>query len=167
MSKYPCSINQKEIYMKEVEIPNSFIAKQNEVKKIFYGCITPEQKYEKIIELGRQLAPYPFEFKTPDRLVKGCQSAMYLHTQLINGKIHFHAYSEALISAGLAALLLAVYNGEPLETILSCPPCFLEELGLHNSLSPGRANGLASLFQRMKKEALNFLINNTSFKNAP
>lgn len=149
--------------MDKVEISISCLAKQQEVKKKFHDCITPEQKYEKIIELGRQLAPYPLEFKTPDRLVKGCQSAMYLYAQLVNGKVHFNAFSEALISSGLVALLLIVYNEESPETILSCPPRFLEELGIHDSLSPGRANGLASLFQRMKKEALNFLINNASF----
>ncbi len=151
--------------MQEVEIPSSYLAKQLNAIKFFHGCATSGQRYEKIIELGRQLAPYPIEFKTPDCLVKGCQSAMYLHAQLVNGKIHFRAFSEALISAGLAALLLAVYHDEPPEVVLFCPPRFLEELGIHNSLSPGRANGLASLFQRMKKEALDFLINNTSFKN--
>ena len=118
----------------------------------------PRKKYEKIIELGRQLPAYPFEYKTPDRLVKGCQSAMYLHTQLVDGRIQFLAFSEALISSGLAALLLTVYNDESPEAILTCPPDFLEELGIHGSLSPGRSNGLASLFQRMKQEALNFLM---------
>jgi len=140
-------------------------AKQQQVKLLFEGCSTPEKKYEKIIELGRQLDPYPIEFKTSDHIVKGCQSMMYLRAQLINGKIHFQAYSEALISAGLVALLLLVYSEEPPETILACPPRFLEELGIYSSLSPGRSNGLASLFQRMKKEALDFLINSTHFKN--
>jgi cysteine desulfuration protein SufE len=152
--------------MQDIVISDSFLAKQQRIKEIFNPCFTPEQKYEKIIELGRRLAPYPTEFKTSDYLVKGCQSAMYLYAQqLANGKIHFHAYSEALISAGLVALLFAVYNDESPEIILACPPRFLEDLGIHSSLSPGRSNGLASLFQRMKKEALDFLIKNASFKN--
>jgi cysteine desulfuration protein SufE len=133
-------------------------AKQELVKLLFAGCSTAAQHYEKIIELGRQLPPYPPELKTPERLVKGCQSAMYLHCEMIDGKIFFQTYSEALISAGLAALLLRVYHGEPPEAILGCPPQFLEELGIYGALSPGRANGLASLFQRMKLEALNFLM---------
>ncbi len=133
-------------------------AKQHQAKLLFEGCATPQHKYEKIIELGRKLSPFPPELKTPERLVKGCQSAMYLSTQIVNGKIQFLAHSEALISAGLAALLLFVYNDESPETILACPPRFLDELGIHDSLSPGRSNGLASLFQRMKKEALDFLL---------
>ncbi len=142
--------------MQDAIIFDTCLVKQRKVIQCFDGYATPEKKYEKIIELGRQLAPYPLEYRTPDYLVKGCQSAMYLHSQLVNGKIHFHAFSEALISAGLVALLLAVYHDEPPEAILSCPPRFLEELGISNILSPGRANGLASLFQRMKKEALVF-----------
>ncbi|MBI2811491.1 MAG: SufE family protein, partial [Candidatus Melainabacteria bacterium] len=131
--------------------------KQDLIIQAFAACTSAEQRYEKIIALGRQLPSYPSECKTPDRLVKGCQSEMYLHAALVDGKVYFSAYSEALISAGLAALLLAVYNEEPPEAVLSCPPRFLDELAIHNSLSPGRSNGLASLFQKMKQEALKFL----------
>jgi cysteine desulfuration protein SufE len=148
----------EKIYMQDPAQFNSCLAKQHKVQLLFDTSVTPIQKYEKIIELGRELTPYPALFKTPDRLVKGCQSTMYLYAELTQGKIHFHAFSEALISAGLAALLLAVYNGETPDVILTCPPRFLEELGVHDSLSPSRSNGLASLFQRMKKEALDFLI---------
>lgn len=149
--------------MQDPAIFNSCQTKQQQIKFLFRDRVTSEQKYEKIIELGRQLATYPAEFKTPDCLVKGCQSTMYIRVQLINGKMHFQAYSEALISAGLIALLLSVYNEEPPEVILTYPPHFLEELGIYSILSPGRSNGLASLLQRMKKEALDFLI--TSLKN--
>ena len=140
---------------------DSCLAKQRQVKQLFDGCSTPQQKYEKIIELGRALPPYPPEFKTPERLVKGCQSEMYLHTEHVSGKVRFQAHSEALISAGLAALLLAVYSDEPPHAILTCPPRFLDELGITGSLSPGRANGLASLFQRMKQDALKLLVNSS------
>lgn len=139
----------------------SCFAKQRQVKQLFDGLTSPQQKYEKIIELGRALPSYPTEFKTPERLVKGCQSEMYLHTTILNGKVQFQAHSEALISAGLAALLLAVYSDESPETILTSPPKFLEELGILGSLSPGRANGLASLYQRMKQDALKLLVNPT------
>jgi cysteine desulfuration protein SufE len=136
----------------------SCVAKQQKVKEIFVNCSTPQMKYEKIIQLGRSLPPFPLELMTPDRLVKGCQSQMYLHAWILEGKVHFQSHSEALISAGLAALLLAAYHDEPPEAILSCPPHYLEELGIHGSLSPGRSNGLSNLFLRMKQEALNFLI---------
>lgn len=138
------------------------LQKQDQVIALFSACSTPQMKYEKIIELGRTLASYPVEFQTPAHLVKGCQSQMYLCATLSDGKMFFQAHSEALISAGLAALLLAVYNGEPPEAILSCPPRFLQELGIHESLSPSRSNGLSSLFLRMKQEALNFLVKASS-----
>lgn len=131
--------------------------KQRLAKKIFEACITPEEKYQKIIELGRNLPPYPSLDKTPERLVKGCQSVMYLSSHLKDDKVYFKVYSEALISAGLAALLLLVYQEEFPEVILKCPPLFLEEIGLHLALSPGRSNGLSSLFLSMKQEALKAL----------
>ena len=140
---------------------SSCLLKQSKVKLLFSSCQTAEQKYTKIIELGRALPPFCSSLKTEENVVKGCQSRMYLHATLIEGKVLFQLDSEALISAGLGALLLSVYNEEPPEAILSCPPLFLEELGIHASLSPSRSNGLASLFLRMKKEALNFLIANT------
>jgi cysteine desulfuration protein SufE len=136
----------------------SCLAKQRQAIALFEGCDSTEKKYEKMIELGRQLEPYPAELKTHDHLVKGCQSSMYLHAQIENRKIQFKVHSEALISAGLAALLLTVYHDEPPQALLLCPPRYLEELGISTILSPGRSNGLASLYQRMKKEALDFLV---------
>lgn len=135
----------------------SCLAKQNEIVELFSGCSSPQMKYEKIIELGRDLSPYPIELKTLDRLVKGCQSELYLATFFTDGKVHFMSYSEALISAGLAALLISAYQDEPPEAIISCPPRFLEELGIQDSLSPSRSNGLSSLFLRMRQEAVKFL----------
>lgn len=134
------------------------LKKQSEVKQLFASCSTPQEKYEKIIELGRQLPAYPTELKTQDAIVKGCQSTMYLHAELKEGRMQFQAQSDALISAGLAALLLAVYHDEPPDAVLACPPRFLDELGIMNSLSPSRSNGLASLFQRMKQEALKLIL---------
>ncbi len=136
----------------------SCLSKQARVKSLFDSFQTPEQKYLKIIELGRALPPFCSSLKTEEHLVKGCQSRMYLHATFLEGKVLFQLDSEALISAGLGALLLAAYNAEPPEAILSCPPLFLGELEIHKSLSPSRSNGLSSLFLRMKKEALNFLI---------
>ncbi|VHO03363.1 SufE family protein [Candidatus Rhabdochlamydia sp. T3358] len=135
----------------------SCLRKQTLAKKIFESCITPEEKYQKIIELGKHLPSYPSINKTPEHLVKGCQSTMYLCSYLKETKMYFEVYSEALISAGLAALLLSVYQEEFPEVILKCPPLFLEELGLYTALSPSRSNGLSSLFLRMKQEALKAL----------
>ncbi len=136
----------------------SCLIKQARVKLLFSTCLTAEQKYTKIIELGRALPPFCSSLKMDENLVKGCQSRMYLYATFSEGKVFFRLDSEALISAGLGALLLSVYNEESPDVILSCPPLFLEELGIQKSLSPSRSNGLASLFLRMKKEALRFLV---------
>jgi cysteine desulfuration protein SufE len=136
--------------------------KQQEVKLLFAACSNPQQIYERIIQLGRDLPHYPEEFKTADRLVKGCQGQLYLYSTLENGKVYFKAHSEALISQGLAGLLLQIYSGEDPEAVLTCPPQVLDDLGIHGSLSPGRSNGLSSLFLRMKHDALKFLLVNQS-----
>ena len=129
----------------------SCLHKQDEIKKIFAACSSPESRYEKIIELGRQLPPLHSSARIPDNLVPGCQSIMYLESILKDGKIYFNADSEALISKGLAALLIKAYSGETPETILKCPPTFLTDIGI--SLSPARSNGLASLFLKMQQQA--------------
>jgi len=120
--------------------------RQIAIKKTFEP-LSPEQKYEKIIEMGRALPPLPDAARVPENLVQGCQSEMYLETTFRDGRVYFNADSEALISKGLAALLIAVYSGEPPEALINEPPLFLKELGL--SLSPARSNGLASLYRKM------------------
>ncbi|NGX58986.1 MAG: Cysteine desulfuration protein SufE [Chlamydiae bacterium] len=134
------------------------------VKNLFKNCFTPENLYQKIIALGRELPPIDSGYKTPENIVKGCQSIVYLHTEMRENKLFFSAFSDALISAGLAALLLKAYNGETPETILQNPPTFLGDLQIHTSLTPGRSNGLASMFLRMQKDALNFLVTTDASK---
>ena len=136
----------------------SCLAKQQAVKALFSACLSAEDKYQKIIELGRQLAPLQAVYKTPENLVRGCQSNLYLHASWMDGKVAFTAAADALISAGLAALLVKVYGGESPEVILKCPPAYLDELGIGASLTPNRANGLYSIHLRMKQEALKFLL---------
>lgn len=128
------------------------------LKKSFSLCSSTEEIYQKIMDWGKQLPPFQPEWKTEANLVHGCQSVMYLHASSIKGKVFFAASSDALISAGLAALLIEAYSGETPETILTTSPTFLEELGISTSLTPGRANGLSSLYLKMKQEALKFLL---------
>lgn len=133
----------------------SCLAKQKQLKQLFAPLSSAEQKYQKIIELGQSLPSYPSDYKLPENLVKGCQSLMHLHARLSpEGKVIFAADSEALISRGLAALLIAIYSDECPEVVLTCPPSCLEAIGIQASLSPSRSNGLASLYLRMKQEAL-------------
>lgn len=136
----------------------SCLKKQNEIKALFSNCLTEEAKYQKIIELGRQLPSLAEENKVTQNLVKGCQSTMYLHSYWQNDVVIFEAQSDALISSGLAAVLLKVYSGESPEAILKCPPSYLHELGISVSLTPNRANGLFSIHLRMKQEALRLLM---------
>ena len=97
----------------------SCLEKQKAVKEIFAGCATREEIYQKIIELGRKSAPLNPLYKIPQNLVRGCQSALYLHSYEKNDLILFEAESDALISSGLAMLLLMVYNEEPPEVVLT------------------------------------------------
>lgn len=131
--------------------------KQNEIIKLF-SSISDEEKYSKLIEMGKKLPPLKQEYKIDENRVPGCQSTMYLRAFQQADQIFYEAESDALISAGLAALLLQVYNGENAETILKCPPNYLEEIGISASLTPNRANGLYSIHLRMKQEALKLLL---------
>ncbi len=133
----------------------SCLTKQAMIKKIFIPAHTLDQKYQTIISLGKTLAPYPMEARQPQNIIQGCQSLMYLHAELSAGrKMLFFADSEALISRGLAAILISIYHEEPPEVVLTCPPSLFEELGLYAMLSPSRSSGLSSLFLSMKQRAL-------------
>jgi cysteine desulfuration protein SufE len=128
--------------------------KQKKIIELFAGCATAEERYNKIIELGQGSKRLAADDRVPENLVKGCQSLMYLKTEFDGERIYFTAESDALISAGLAALLIMVYSGETPEVVLKSPPTYLEEIGITAALSPNRANGLYSLHLRMKQEAL-------------
>lgn len=129
-----------------------------EVKNLFINCLNQQDRYQKIIELGRELSPLHPDYQTEANIVKGCQSIVYLHSEIDDGKMYFSASSEALVSAGLAALLIKAYNGHSPEFVLKSKPTFLEELQIFSSLSPSRSNGLANMFLRMQQDALKFLV---------
>lgn len=133
------------------------------IKKLFQESQDPESRYLTIIDLGRSLAPLKSELKTQKNKIDGCQSTTYLYSYLEKGAVCFMAESDALISSGLAALLIMAYNKLPPEIIVNNPPSFLNELDINASLSPNRANGLAQMYNRMKDDALSFL----SKKNTP
>lgn len=136
---------------------DTFFQKSEELKRKFTSFHSQEARYAALIELGKSLPIYPKELKTKDKIVSGCQSTLYLHAFLEDEKIFFQACSEALISAGLAAILLHVYNGESPQTLLTCPPKFLADLGIIGALSPARSNGLAHIHLRMKQLSLKMI----------
>ena len=143
------------------------IHKQGLLKQLFFGCTSSDAVYKKIIELGKELLPYPAEHKSAEKIVSGCQSLMYLHSYLEGDVLCFRAHSDALISAGLAALLIQIYEGELPEVVLQCPPSCIEELGLAGLLSLSRAQGLSSFFLKMKRDALAFLQVRKILNNRP
>lgn len=131
--------------------------KKCEILKKIFGAISTEERYLSLIDMGKKLPPLANQHKTADRIVRGCQSTLYLYSELRDDKIYFEAHADALISAGLAALLIALYSGETPEAILTQAPDVLKDLDIGSSLSPNRSNGLANIHLRMKQEALKFV----------
>lgn len=108
-------------------------------------------KYEYIIELGKKLDSFPENKKTDDRLIKGCQSRVWLDWEVKDGKLYFTADSDAIITKGIISLLISVYSGRSAEEIAGDDFSFLEKLGLKENLSPTRANGLESMVETIKR----------------
>ena len=110
-------------------------------------------KYEYIIELGKKLDSFPENKKTDDRLIKVCQSWVWLDWEVKDGKLYFTADSDAIITKGIISLLISVYSGRSAEEIAGDDFSFLEKLGLKENLSPTRANGLESMVETIKRAA--------------
>ena len=110
-------------------------------------------KYEYLIELGKSLPPFPEEKKTEDRLIKGCQSRVWLDCKIDGGLLYFSADSDAIITKGIISLLIGVYSGRTPEEILTDDFSFLDSIGLKENLSPTRANGLVSMIATIRAKA--------------
>ena len=135
------------------------LARQNALVESFSQLKDPQARYTRLIEMGRELSKhYCKEIALSEYLVRGCQSEVFLIARREKDKVFFKIYTEALISAGLVAILLEIYQGESPETIIKCPPSCLQQLGLHTSLTPARSNGLASIYLKMQQEALRLLV---------
>lgn len=110
-------------------------------------------KYEYIIELGRNLQDYPDELKTDDRLIKGCQSRVWLDYRIEDGRVYFSADSDAIITKGIISMLINLYSGRTPEEIISSDFSVVEKIGLKENLSPTRANGLVSMIETIRTVA--------------
>ena len=110
-------------------------------------------KYEYLIELGKRLEDYPEAAKTDDRLIKGCQSRVWLVWKVEDGKMFFKADSDAIITKGIISLLVEVYSGRSASEIADDDFSFVREIGLMENLSPTRANGLTSMIATIKAAA--------------
>ena len=107
-------------------------------------------KYEYLIELGKALEAYPEEEKTEEKLIKGCQSRVWLDYELKDGKLFFRADSDAIITKGIISLLISVYSGRTPAEIAADDFGFVDRIGLRENLSPTRANGLVSMIDTIK-----------------
>lgn len=116
-----------------------------------------DEKYEYIIELGKQLPLIDKTYKTENYKVTGCQSQVWVKPEYENGIVTFKADSDAIITKGLIALLIRVLSGHKPEEIADAELTFLNEIGLKEHLSPTRSNGLVSMIARMKAEAKKYL----------
>ena len=129
---------------------------QNDIIDNFLFFEDWTQKYEYIIELSKDLEFMNENLKNEDNLIKGCQSKVWLHAEMVNGKINFLADSEAIITKGIISILLNVFNNRKPQEILDSDMGFIEKIGLKEHLSPNRANGLSSMYKQIKFYALAF-----------
>ena len=113
-------------------------------------------KYEYLIELGKNLQPYPEEKKTDEHLIKGCQSRVWLDAEEKEGRLYFSADSDAIITKGIISLLISVYSGRTPAEISADDFSFVEQIGLRENLSPTRANGLVSMISTIRQMAAEY-----------
>ncbi len=112
------------------------------------------EKYEYIIQLGKEVPLIKDEYKKDDYIIKGCQSKVWLYPELRDGKVYFTADSDAIITKGLVSLMVKVLSGHTPQEIAQADLYFIDEIGLKEHLSPTRANGLLSMVKQMKLYAV-------------
>lgn len=122
----------------------------------FAGFGDWEDRYKHIIKLGKELPPMNEDYRVEKNKVKGCQSQVWLYPELKEGKVYFHADSDAAIVKGIIAVLLSVYNGATPDEILATKPTFLDDIGLREHLSMSRANGLSAMLKQISMYAIAF-----------
>jgi cysteine desulfuration protein SufE len=118
------------------------------------------EKYEYLIDLGKDLPIIESSYKQDENLIKGCQSRVWLFAEYDQGKVSFFADSEAIITKGIIALLIRVLNHQPPRNIIDAELNFINKIGLTNHLSPTRANGLLEMVKQMKAYAYSLMIKN-------
>lgn len=130
--------------------------KQNEIIAEFSDIDDWMDRYACIIDLGNALPPIDEKYKTPEHLIEGCQSRVWLNAELIDGRIHYTADSDAIIVKGIISLLIKVLNDHTPREILDTDLYFIDRIGLSQHLSPTRSNGLLAMVKQMKMYALAF-----------
>ena len=111
------------------------------------------EKYEYLVDLGKQLPPIDEKYKSGAYLVKGCQSRVWLHGEVRNNRLYLEADSDAIITKGIIALLIKVYSGQPVKDVAQSDINFIDAIGLKSHLSPTRSNGLVSMVRHIQSLA--------------
>ncbi|MBO5742527.1 MAG: SufE family protein [Bacteroidaceae bacterium] len=129
---------------------------QDEIIEEFSDFEDWMDKYQLLIDLGSDQPPLEEKYKNEQNLIDGCQSRVWLQADMIDGKLHFQAESDALIVKGIVALLIRVLGDHTPQEILDTDLYFIERIGLSEHLSPTRSNGLLAMIKQMKMYALAF-----------
>ncbi len=132
----------------------------NELEKIvakLESCAEPRKRYEYLLFLAKQLTNVSLESFDESNKVKGCISQVYVLVEMIEGKLFWKGYSDALITKGMLALLIKGLNNLTPNEVIAIDPSFISATGLNKSLTPSRANGFMNIFLKMKSQAVSFL----------
>ncbi len=127
---------------------------QNEIVEEFAMFDDWMERYEYMIELGKTLPLIDDKYKTDEYIIKGCQSKVWVHADMEEGKVEFTADSDAIITKGIIAILIRTFSGQPPMEILDADTAFIDKIGLKEHLSPTRANGLVSMIKQIKLYAI-------------
>ena len=128
--------------------------RQDEIIEEFQDFEDWMDKYQLLIDLGSSHEPLDEKYKTESNLIDGCQSRVWLQADLVDGRLHFQAESDALIVKGIVALLIRVLNDSTPQEILDADLYFIDRIGLRDHLSPTRSNGLLAMVKQMRMYAL-------------
>lgn len=142
--------------MMDIKSDLSIDEKQKQLVETFELLQDWTDRYEHIITLGKELAPLEEKFKSDDNIIKGCQSKVWLHGEMVDGKLIFSADSDAIITKGLISMIIQVYSGHSPQEIIKTDLTFIDQIGLKEHLSPTRSNGLLSMVKQLKFYAIAF-----------
>ena len=127
---------------------------QNEIIEEFAMFEDWEERYQYMIDLGKDLPLIDEKYKTDDNIIKGCQSKVWVHANMQDDKINFTADSDAIITKGIIAILIRAFSNQHPKDILEANTDFIDKIGLKEHLSPTRANGLVSMIKQLKLYAI-------------
>ncbi|MDO6760538.1 SufE family protein [Tamlana sp. 2_MG-2023] len=127
---------------------------QNEIIDEFSMFEDWEERYQYMIDLGKDLPLIDDQYKTDNNIIKGCQSKVWVHAEMEDGKLIFTADSDAIITKGIIAILVRSFSNQPPKDIIHAETDFIDQIGLKEHLSPTRANGLVSMVKQLKMYAI-------------